>query len=90
MQLKGKYSTTYTLEGEKKTIEVSVELKQIDRVVKPHQNLWYAVIILNNKQIEHPDAPYCVNAQYMAEAIVKEEIEKLRKEYGRALRVKRK
>lgn len=90
MQLKGKHNITYSLEGEKETIEVRVELKQIDGSKEPRQNLWYAVIILNSKQIEHPDAPYCVNAQYMAESVVKEEIEKLRKEHGRALRVKRK
>ena len=90
MQLKGKHNITYSLEGEKKTIEVRVELKQIDGIIKPYQNLWYGEIVLNNKQIEHPDAPYCVNAQYLAEQVIDEEIRKLRKEHGRALRVKRK
>lgn len=90
MQIKGEHTIKYTLEGERNQIEVRVELKQIDGLAKSYQNVWYAIIILNDREIEHPDAPYCVNAQYLAEKVVDEEIKKLRAEHGRALRVKRK
>jgi hypothetical protein len=90
MRIKGQHTIKYTLEGEKNQIEVRAELKQIDGLAKSQQNVWYAVVILNDRQIDHPDAPYCVNAQYMAEQVADEEIKKLRAEHGRALRVKRK
>lgn len=90
MQIKGQHTINYTLDGEKEKIEVRVELKQIDGLMKPRQNVWYGEAMLNQKQIDHPDLPYCVNAQYMAERIAKEELQKLRNEHGRSLRVKRK
>ena len=90
MQLKGQHTAEYTIKGEKESIEVRVELKQIDGLKEPRQNVWYAVVILNDREINHPDAPYCVNAQYMAEAVVEEELKKLRAEHGPALRIKRK
>lgn len=90
MILKGNKTVNYTIEGEKGQIVAEVELKQIDELRKPGQNVWYGVAILNDKNLDHPDLPYCVNAQYMAEQIVDEEIKKLRAEHGTKLRIKRK
>lgn len=90
MQIKGSHSVTYSIRGEKETIEVHVELKQIDSLKEPRQNVWYAIVILNDREVDHPDASHCVNAQYLAEQIIDEEIKKLRAEHGPALRVKRK
>jgi hypothetical protein len=90
MQIKGSHSVTYSIKGEKETIEVRVELKQIDSLKEPRQNVWYAIVIVNDREINHPDAPYCVNAQYMAEQIVEEKLKELRAEHGPALRIRRK
>lgn len=90
MQIKGEHTIKYTIEGEREEIKVRVELKQTDKINVPRQNVWYAVAILNNREIDHPDLSNCVNAQYMAEEIANKEIKKLRAEHGRALRIKRK
>lgn len=89
MQIKGKHIINYTLNGEKEKIEIRVELKQHEGSLEPRQNVWYGEATLNLKQINHPDLPYSVNAQYTAEKIAEEELQKLRKEHGRSLRVKR-
>lgn len=90
MKLKGSHIIRYTIAGEKGQIEVEVELKMTDGVGKPHQNVWYGIATVNDREYEHPDLPYCVNAQYMAESIADEEIKKLRAEHGTKLRIKRK
>jgi hypothetical protein len=69
MQLKGKFEQRYTLDGEAKELLVEVELKQVDGLKEPRQNIWYGVATANDKEIKHKDLPYCVNAQYMAETI---------------------
>ena len=90
MKLQGQHIIRYTIAGEKGEVKVAVELKQRQGLPKPGQNIWYGIAIVNDREIEHPDLPYCVNAQYMAESIADEEITKLRAEHGRALRIKRK
>ena len=90
MKFKGQHIIRYTIAGEKGQVEVSVELKQREGLAKPGQNIWYGVAEVNDSEIEHPELAYCVNAQYMAESLAQEEIQKLRAEHGRALRLKRK
>ena len=93
MQLKGKYKQAYTLDREQKELVVEVELKQIEGMFEPRQNIWYGVATANEKEIKHKDLPYCVNAQYMAEKIALEIIEawKIRaKKQGKSFRLKRK
>ena len=90
MELKGKKTVKYTIAGEHGEFTAEVELKQREELNKPFQNVWYAVAILNDKNHDHPDLEYCVNAQYMAEQIVEEELQKLRVEHGSKLRIKRK
>ena len=90
MQLKGKAIVRYTIAGKHGEAIAEVELKQIDEMGKPFQNIWYAIATLNDKEFEHPNLASCVNAQYMAEHIVDDEIKRLRAEHGTKLRVKRK
>ena len=90
MEIKGKHIIKYTIAGKHGEIDVRVELKQQEGPLQPRQNLWYAVATLNEKNYEHPDLQYCVNAQYMAEDIADREVKKLRAEHGPKLRVKRK
>ena len=67
MVFNGTYSQKYSVDREVKELVVEVELKQIDGLGKPGQNIWYGVATANGKEIKHKDLPYCVNAQYMAE-----------------------
>lgn len=75
MVLKGLYTQKYTLDREQKELVVRVELKQIDGLMKPGQNVWYGVATANGKEVNHPSLPYCVNAQGMAERIALEIID---------------
>jgi len=93
MVFNGIYSQMYSVDRETKELVVEVELKQIDGLGKPGQNIWYGVATANGKEIKHKDLPYCVNAQYMAESIGLEIIEawKIRaKKEGKSFRLKRK
>jgi hypothetical protein len=92
MKLKGTYKQAYTIDKEAKELVVEVELKQIEGMMKPGQNVWYGVAIANGKEIKHKSLPYCVNAEYMAETIGLEIIEswKIRaKKEGKVFKLKK-
>ena len=87
------YKQKYMLDREQKELIVKVELKQHNGLGKPYQNIWYGVATANDKNINHKNLPYCVNAKYMAETIALEIIEawKIRaKKEGKSFRLKRK
>jgi hypothetical protein len=93
MVFKGTYRQKYTLDREAKELVVEVELKQIEGLMKPHQNIWYGVATANGKEIQHKSLPYCVNAQSMAETIGLEIIQawKVRADKeGKSFRLKKK
>jgi hypothetical protein len=93
MKFNGTYTQAYTLDRESKELIVEVELKQRAGLVPAGQNVYYGVATANDKDINHKDLPYCVNAQYMAESIALEIIEawKIRaKKNGNSFRLKRK
>ena len=93
MKLKGTYIQKYTLDREQKELVVEVELKQIDGLGKAGQNIWYGVATANDKNINHKDLPYCVDAELMAERIGLEIIEAWKtraKKEGKSFRLKRK
>jgi len=93
MVLKGTYKQKYTLDREQKELVVDVELKQIDGLMKPGQNVWYGVATANGKEVNHKSLPYCVNAQAMSETIGLEIIQawKTRADKeGKSFRLKRK
>lgn len=92
MELQGTYSQKYTVDRVSKELVVEVELKQRQGLGKPGQNLWYGVATANDQDIKHPDLPYCVNAEYMAETIALEIIEewkKKAKKQGNSFRLKK-
>jgi len=91
MRKKGTFVQKYTLNGERKELVVEVELKKVNGILKPRQNLWYGVATANGKNIDHKDLPFCVQAQYMAEQIGEEIIAawKIRaKKQGKNFRLK--
>ena len=93
MELHGEYNQQYTIDRVSKELVVKVELKQRQGMGKPSQNLWYGVATANGQDIKHPDLPYCVNAEAMAETIALEIIEEWKKKankQGNSFRLKRK
>lgn len=93
MLIKGIYKQKYIIDRKPKELVVEVELKQIEGMMKPRQNIYYGIATANGKEIKHKDLPYCVNAQYMAEKIGLEIIESWKikaKKEDRIFRLKRK
>ena len=88
MKLKSKRTVNYTINGRKKQMVVIVELKQIDGMGNSFRNIYEGFATLNENEYEHPDLPFCVNAEYMVESIMDDEFAKLRKKYGEKLRIK--
>jgi len=92
MELTGEYKVPYTIDRVSKELIIEVELKQRQGLGNPGQNLWYGVATANGQDIPHPDLPYCVNAEYMAETIALEIIEgwkKKAKKEGNSFRLKK-
>lgn len=90
MKLKGRDSISYTISGKEGTIEVVVELKQVEGLVKLKQNLYEGFARMNGDKTNHFNLQNCVNAQYMAEHIVEKKMKELREKHGRKLRIKKK
>jgi hypothetical protein len=91
MVFEGTFIQKYTLDGEVKELVVEVELLQHEGLKEPRQNIWYGVARANDKNIDHKDLPYCVNAQYMAETIGAEIIQAWKtraKKEGKTFRLK--
>ena len=93
MKLKGEYKQKYIIDKVNKELVVNVVLKQRDGLIKPNQNIWYGIATVDDKVINHPSLPYCVNAEYMAETIALEIIEAWKKravKENKVFRLKRK
>lgn len=93
MKIKGQFKQKYSLNKEQKELVVKVELKQVDGIIMPYQNIWYGIATVNDKEIKHKYLPYCVNAEYMAETIGLEIIDfwkKKAKKERKSFRLKRK
>jgi len=71
MILNGTYRLQYSLDGEKKRIDVTVELKQIEGLLKPRQNVYYGIATVNDKPYYDDKLPNCVNAKSKAQSIGK-------------------
>ena len=93
MQFKGSFKQKYTLDKELKELVVYVELRQVDGLLKPRQNVFYGIAKVNDKEYHHPDLQHCVNAQFMAESIGLQLISDMKIKYkneGKIFRLKRK
>ena len=71
MTLKGSYRLLYTSEKESLEIYVTVELKMVEGMLQPRQNLYYGVATVNGKTYTDERLKGCVNAKLMAESIGK-------------------
>lgn len=88
MILKGKTTINYRLSGEKKHHEIKVQLKQVDSHLKKNQNIYEGFALVDDINYNHPDLKNCVNAQYMAESIANDLINKLREKHDKNFRLK--
>lgn len=93
MEIKGSYNLLYTSDGETLGLNVVVELKQIEGVMKKGQNVWEGFVTVNyDGKYTGEDLSHCVNARLAAERIglkLKDEIKTKCKAEGKSFRVKK-
>lgn len=90
MTLKGTYKLNYTIDKEPKDLIVTVELKQIEGLMKPGQNVWEGYVVVSDRQYEE-DLSHCVNALLACERIghkLRDEIKANAKASGQSFRIK--
>lgn len=91
MELKGKYKLSYTIDKEPKDMVLDVELKMIEGMMKPRQNVWQGVAFLDGQIFTKEDLSHCVNAKSAAERIghkLRDELKLTAKQGGKVFRVK--
>ena len=91
MEVKGTYKLSYTIDREPKDLTFGVELKLIDGVMKPGQNVWEGVAILDGQIFTNEDLSHCVDARLAAERIghkLRDELKLTAKQEGKSFRVK--
>lgn len=92
MELKGTYKLSYTIDREPKDLTFMVELKMIDGMMKPGQNVWEGVAFLDGQIFTKEDLSHCVNAKVAAERIghkLRDELKLTAKQGGKVFRVKK-
>jgi hypothetical protein len=92
MELNGIYKLSYTLDREPKDLILSVELRQIEGLMKKGQNVWCGYATLDKMPYEKTDLSHCVNARLAAQRIgriLKDELKAKAKESNQVLRVKK-
>ena len=91
MVLKGTYKLDYTVNKELKNLIVTVELKQIEGLMKPGQNVWEGHVVVSDRQYEE-DLSHCVNALLACERIghkLRDEMKANAKAEGHSFRIKK-
>ena len=92
MELKGKYKLVYTLDKEPKDLTFEVELKLIEGLMKPGQNVWYGVALLNGKPYDKVNLDHCVDAKLAAQRIgqiLRDELKERAKKSEQSFRIKK-
>ena len=92
MELKGKYKLAYTLDKEPKDLIFEIELKLIESLMRPGQNVWCGAALLDGKPYDKVDLSHCVEAKLAAERIgkaMRDEIKAKANEKGQSFRIKK-
>lgn len=71
MEIKGSYKLIYSVDDKQDELTVVVELKQVETILLPRQNLYYGVATVNGKPYTEVDLSSCVNAKFMSQSIGK-------------------
>lgn len=66
MNLKARYKLSYILDKEVKNLVLDVELKQIEGLPTPYQNVWEGYAVLNGSPYKDDDLSHCVDAKSSA------------------------
>jgi len=91
MVLKGTYKLPYTLDKEPKDLIVTVELRMIEGLMKPGQNVWEGQVVVSDRAYTE-DLSHCVNALLACERIghmLRDEMKAKAKAEGHNFRVKK-
>lgn len=92
MKLNGTYRLIYTSDSHLEELLVEVELKKINKLMKPHQNVFYGIARVNGSLYFKKDISHYVNASFAAEDIgieLKEELKKKLRSEGKSFRAKK-
>ena len=92
MKLKGSYKLIYSSDTHQEELLVEVELKKIDELMKPRQNVYYGVAYVNGTHYLKKDLSHYVDASCAAEEIgneLKEELKKKLRSEGKTFRAKK-
>jgi hypothetical protein len=92
MELKGRYKLSYTLDKELKDLTLEIELKQIEGLMKPGQNVWCGVAMLDGKPYDKSKLDYCVNAKIAVQRIgqgLRDELKENAKKLEQSFRIKK-
>lgn len=90
-QIKGSYKLSYTIDKKPNELTVEVELKLVEGMLKPKQNVYEGFAIVNGSPYNKEDLSHCVNARLGAESIgktIRNEIMKKCKEDKKVFKIK--
>ena len=92
MKLKGSYKLTYSSDAQQEELLVEVEMKMIDELMKPRQNVYNGIVYVNGNHYFKKDLSHYVDASCAAEEIgneLKEELKKKLRSEGKTFRAKK-
>jgi len=92
MILQGTYKLNYTLDREPMDLTVNVELRQIEGMMKPGQNVWEGHALVNGRAYDKENLSHCVNARLASLRIgekLKNEMKAKAKIEGQSFRIKK-
>lgn len=90
--VKGTYTLEYYSEKIVHDLVVVVELKMVEGMLKPRQNVWEGIATVNGIPHKDPKLKYCVNAVLAAERIGHEQKDETKKKClaeGKSFRIKK-
>jgi hypothetical protein len=92
MKIKGSYKLIYTSDKHQEELLVEVELKRLDELMKPHQNVYYGVAYVNGTLYLKKDISHYVDASCAAEEIgteLRDELKKKLRSEGKSFKAKK-
>lgn len=92
MVFKANYKLTYIVDGHQRELLVEVELVPNDVPLKPYQNVYRGVAVVDEQYYDKVDISHSVNALFSAEEIglkLKEELKKKYRAEGKTFRFKK-
>jgi len=89
-QMKGMYKLNYIINKIPEELLVEVELKMVDGMLKPNQNVYEGLAKVNGNSYTEKDLSHCVNAKFGAVSIgrnIRDEIMIKSKKEGKSFKI---